>query len=214
MKKTLFILLLSILFAGTSFAQVKVGVTVGLNSSSFSETGDEAEEYNYLIGLQAGLVVDFKITEIVSVIPELLFSQRGAYQLFEQVGNAKNTQKNYCILNYLQLPLNLAANFKVGQSSKFTVFAGPYAGYLLNAQQKIETEIDGEKTTETEDIKIGSGKEEMKALDYGINIGAGYQFGNGMFIKVQYNLGLNNLYNYDSRTLKNRNLAITIGYYF
>ena len=215
MKRTLFILVLSILFAGTSFAQVKFGITTGLNISSFSESGSDAEVYNYIAGLQGGLVVDFNITENFSVIPEILFSQLGAYQLYEEERNSKNTYSYYWILNYLQVPLNFAYKINVGSSHKFTLFAGPYAGYLLSAQYKVESDIDGAKKTEKEeDIKIGSGENEVKALDFGINAGIGFQFGNGIFIKTQYNLGLNNLSNNSNSTLKNKNVAITIGYYF
>ena len=209
MKKTILLGVLSLIFASVSFAQVQVGITAGLSGSSFIESGEDAQDFNYLVGFQGGLVVDFNLTPKFSVIPELLFSQRGAYQKFEEADNSKNTIKYFCTINYVQLPVNVAYKF----NPKWFIFAGPYVGYAISGSQKQETNINGEKETETEDIEFGSGISQMNPLDYGVNFGAGMNFGKG-FIKLQYNLGLGNLYNHSSATLKNTNGAITVGYFF
>jgi len=214
MKKSLFILVFSILFAGTSLAQVRFGITTGLNFSSFS--GDKnfnGDSWGYLVGFQGGLVVDIGITENFSIIPELLYSQRGAYNKYEEIENKKNTVEFSFILNYLQVPVNLAYKLNVG-SSKLSLFAGPYVGYALSGQFKTDYNMDGEKESEKEDIEFGSDVEQMKALDYGVNIGAGFEFGSGMFLKLQYNMGLNNLSNDNSANVKNTNVAFTVGYLF
>ena len=217
MKKNVFILVLCVFFVGTSFSQVKVGITGGLNAAGFIHGGeydDEEKIGGTLVTFQAGLVADLKLTENISVVPELLFSQRGGYQKWEVVENKENTIEATITLNYVQLPVNLALYINAGKSSKLSIFAGPYAGYLLSGKGKIDTNFDGEKESQSEKIEIGSGEDQKKALDYGINAGLGYHFGSGAFLKLQYNLGLNNLNNYTSTTIKNRNIAFTVGYFF
>ena len=217
MKKNLLILVLSILFTGTSFAQTKFGITAGFNGSGISYGGEydkESAVAGTLVGFQVGLLVDLGITENISVIPEILYSQRGAFQKYEEEGNSKNTQSITYVFNYLQLPVNLAFKFNIGSSSKMSLFAGPYFGYLLSAEGKLETDIDGEKNEEKEKFEIGSNEDQFKALDYGVNAGLGFHWGNGMFLKLQYNLGLNNIVNFSEPTWKNKNVAITLGYTF
>ena len=213
MKKTLFVFVLSIFITGTTFAQVKPGLTAGLNFFSFSESGTDAEKYNFSAGFQGGLFVDVGITGNFSIIPELLFSQRGAMQWFEDEDNSDNYLKYYITLNYLQVPVNLAYKVNMGRSSKLFLFAGPYVGYALSGNREMELKLDGEKESFKEKMEIGSEVDQCKALDYGINIGTGIQFGKS-FIKLQYNMGLNNLYNHDLATLKNVNVGLTYGLYF
>jgi len=217
MKKNLFILVLCVFFASTSFAQMKFGVTAGLNGAGLVYGGDYNEETaikNTLICFQAGLVFDLGFTENISIVPELLFSQRGAFQKFEQIDNKQNTQSIYLTFNYLQLPVNLAFKFNAGRSSKMSIFAGPYVGYMISAEHKTETDWDGEKETETEKFEIGSNEDQLKALDYGVNAGLGFHWGNGMFLKLQYNMGLNSILNVSNPTYKNRNIALTLGFMF
>jgi len=213
MKKAFFILVLSIIFTGTSFAQVKLGLTAGLNISTLSMSEKNEVDWGYLAGFQGGLLIDCGITNNFSIIPELLISQRGAFLWVEEVDNSDNYIKNYFTINYLQVPLNLTYKIKLGKSAKFLLFAGPYVGYALSASTETEISYNGLKESEKEKVEIGPDEDQLKALDYGVNIGTGVQFGK-IFLKVQYNLGLNNLNNYDVPTTKNVNVGLTLGYYF
>ena len=197
MKRTFIVGILSILFVSASFAQTRIGITAGLNASNVNISGDgNSVSSNYKAGFQAGLVADFGISENFSIIPELLFSQRGCkFKGFD----------GSLTLNYLQLPVNLAYKFDVGYGSKLFIFAGPYVGYGISGKSK----FDGS----SEDVKFGSKEDEMKALDFGINVGVGYEY-EKVFFKLQFNPGLINLNNYDTPTTKNTNIAVTAGYFF
>jgi len=187
MKKIFLTGILSILFVGISFAQARIGATAGLNVSTY--TGDVSDAVDFKAGFQAGLVVDLGITESFSVIPELLFSQRGAKF---KGGNVSQT------LNYLQLPINAAYKLEAGYGSKVIIFAGPYLGYGISGS-------DG--------IKFGSKIEEVKPFDFGLNFGLGYQF-EKIFFKLQCNPGLLNMNNGSDIKIRNLNLAVTAGYFF
>ena len=73
MKKTILILALSILYAGVSVAQVKFGLTAGLNGSNTTAAyeGGGSKTTNYMkAGFQAGAVMDFGLTDHLSLLPE------------------------------------------------------------------------------------------------------------------------------------------------
>jgi len=190
MRKIFLTGILSILFVGISFAQApRVGVTAGLNVSNF--TGD-ASGLKYKAGFQAGVVADFGITQSFSIMPELLFAQRGAKVSEGAISVSTN-------LNYLQLPINAAYKFDVGMGSKVFVFAGPYFGYGISGSSG---------------VKFGSSADEVKAFDFGLNVGVGYEY-EKIFLKLQFNPGLMNLNNESGAgSVKNTNIAVSVGYYF
>jgi len=186
MKKIFITGLMSILIAGISFAQMpRIGVTAGLNASNINGTGNKNKA-----GLQAGLVADFSVIENFSVIPELLFSQRGYSN--DLLGGATSG----ITLNYIQLPVNAAYKFGVGNGSKVLVFAGPYFGYGISAT----------------DAVFGS-TGVYNRFDFGFNAGAGYEF-EKIFFKLQVNPGLINISHSSVVKSKNINVAVSAGYFF
>ena len=213
MNKFFFIGILTILSVSASFAQVKIGVTAGLNASDLIENGS-GTNHNYKAGFQTGVVADFSISDNFSIIPELLYSQRGAISKLKTTdkdGKKLLTSKSLN-LNYLQLPINMAYKINLGNSSKLMIFAGPYLGYGISGKVKSEAKSDKKKNNNSDKIKFGSKEEEVKPLDFGVNAGIGYQFEN-VFFKLQYNPGLINLNNKKNHSLKNTNVAVSVGYY-
>jgi len=212
MKKIILTGILSILFVGISFAQKpKIGITAGLNVSNENTSGDVSLSTDYKAGFQAGVVADFGITEKFSIMPELLFSQRGAKYKMSIAGNSVSASET---LNYLQLPINAAYKFDVGMGSKIFVFAGPYFGYGLSGKDKLETTINGEKDSSSTNVKFGSKQDDdLKAFDIGLNVGVGYLY-EKIFFKLQFNPGLMNLSNVSGTSGRNTNFAVTVGYFF
>jgi hypothetical protein len=200
MKKVILLAFIAVLSVVSANAQVKFGVTAGLNTSSV--TGDYTEDVKYKAGFQVGALLDYSISEKFSIIPELLFTQRGV-KGEEPEGNLTITST--INMNYLQIPINAAYKFDVAPDSKVLVFAGPYLGYALSGKAKFGPI--------SQDIEFGSKKGEVNPLDFGLNVGAGYQYSK-IFFKLQYNLGLSNLGNVGNNSEHNSNIAVTVGYLF
>jgi len=215
MKKTFLAGILTILFVSASYAQVKVGVTAGLNASRLENSGDNAAKSDYKAGFQVGLSTDFGITNNFSIMPELLFSQRGGKSnSTERDVNGKPISSSTSLtINYLQLPVNAACKFDVGNGSKLFVFAGPYLGYGLSGKGKSNIKSEGTKVNLSETVKFGSKETEMKRIDVGVNAGIVYQYEN-VFFKVQYNHGLTDIDNVKKSSTKNSNFSVSAGYYF
>jgi len=223
MKKILFLLVLSILSVGISFAQTKtrVGVTAGLNVSKFNASGEGAPSFDFKAGFQAGVVADFGITDKFSIMPELLFAQRGTK--YSELIDDDVTGSFSMTLNYLQLPINAAYKFDVGNGSKLFVFAGPYFGYGVSASGKITGKSQGVEVGVPFTVKFGSNPDNandedmavyLKSFDVGVNVGVGYEY-EKIFCKLQYNHGFSNLLNDSgSASMKNMNIAVSVGYYF
>jgi len=202
--KKIFLTLILCSFAGAMFAQgARFGITAGLNvSNQTSKMGSVSTSEDWKAGFQAGVFMDYAISPNLSLIPELLFAQRGYKMSTDILGE---TYSENTTLNYLQLPINLAYKFDVSNGQKLFPFAGIYLGYALSGTSK--------SGSESEKITLGSGADQMNALDYGVNLGLGYEYSNIVF-KVQYNLGLANLANVDGVSVKNNNVAVTVGYMF
>ena len=134
MKKVLLLVTLSIFFMSSAFARSpEIGITAGLNVSNTTRFSDNS----FKAGFQAGWVVDFGITDNFSIIPELLFSQRGYknknIHLVDFQGNIIVEKTVRETFNYLQIPINAAYKFDAGTDSKIIVFTGPYLGNALSA---------------------------------------------------------------------------------
>lgn len=194
---------------GVVSAQVKFGVTAGLNVSNETvKYGSFSIEPDWKAGFQAGVFLDCALTSQLSIIPELLFTQRGC-KLSDEDEDSGVKATNTLTLNYLQLPINLAYKLDLGSGQQLFPFVGLYAGYGISGKMKVKAG----SYSASGDVEFGSKDDEVKPLDFGLNIGVGYQYSSILF-KLQYNLGLANLDNEDDCTTKNKNLAISVGFMF
>lgn len=211
MKKLFFAVIFTAI-AMTSINAQKFGAKAGLNIANIKETGEYAESYDNLLGLNIGAVAEFEITEKFAFQPELLFSMQGAKTSYKEdfyYGEYKGK------LNYLNIPLIAKYYFAKG----FNVQAGPQIGILLSAKSDYtETEIDfitleQSTTSGTEDIK-----KYYNSIDFALAFGAGYKMDNGLFFDARYNLGLTDLAKdrdaNDNGSLKNSVISFSVGYFF
>jgi hypothetical protein len=98
-------------------------------------------------------------------------------------------------LNYLNIPV--MAKFYVADA--FSLEAGPQIGFLLSAKS------DG--------VDI---KDSLSSTDFGLNLGAGYDFTENLSAGLRYNFGLSNISDYedDNSSVKNGVLSVSLGYKF
>ena len=185
-------------FAFSNAQETKFGVKGGLNLTNL--TGD-VEGTSSLIGFHVGGFAEIKLTDKFAIQPELLFSTQGAKieETFFDESYEYDTK-----LNYLNIPV--LAKFYVTEA--FSVEAGPQLGVLLSAKQ------DGEDV-----------KDFYKSVDFGFNVGAGYNFTENLSVGLRYTIGLSSVFDTpDSDELegfeiedidvKNSVFALSLGYKF
>ena len=192
-------------FSFANAQDVKYGAKAGLNISSI--TGDGTEDVSSKIGFQVGGFAEIKISDKFAIQPELLYSAQGAKTSYADViegfdVDVKATQK----LAYLNIPV--MAKYYVTEG--FSLEAGPQLGFLLSAEQEATVSFEGESVTDSAD-----NKEDFNSIDFGFNLGAGYDVTENINLGVRYSIGLSNILK-DSEDSKqnNSNIAIAVGYKF
>jgi len=195
------LLTLSVLFATSSYAQVRIGPSVGFNFASVY--GDE-ENNDFILGLRAGLTFDLGIAKFFSIVPEVNFSQMGYKYVHKDEGVTETAR-----FNYIQVPLNLVFKIKLDTNTRFLIFAGAYGAYAFGGN--IKAKYDGGET-ETTKLSFGTNQGEVNPLDIGLNLGLGLQV-KKFYTKLQYNAGINNMSNNPQYTALNYGLALSLGFF-
>lgn len=201
MKKITMSLLAIFAFSGAALAQtpdIKIGAKAGLNISNISDLDDSKSK----TGFHVGAVAEIFITEKFSVQPEIIYSTQGAKQeetvYFMGVSaKFKATTK----LDYLNIPI-MAKYYII---DGLNVQAGPQVGFNVKSEAKMEA--NGE--SETMDMKS-----DTKKVDFGLNLGVGYELPIGVFFDARYNLGLSKISKEGDNSAKNRVFQISVGYKF
>ncbi|MDQ8005526.1 MAG: porin family protein [Pedobacter sp.] len=187
--------------AGVTFPKITAS-TMGISLNTSSKTS-----------FYVGGIADINISPIFSFQPGLTYVGKGGKfdirEMAEQMGadpedlnGADAITFNY---SYLELPLNLLANFNAGTGKVF-IGAGPYAAYALSANIKAGDEkIDAE---------FGSEDGQLKRMEFGLNFLGGYKLSNGLNIHAGYGLGLSNTENSNEGNTKNKVFSVGLGFNF
>jgi hypothetical protein len=229
MKKLLLSAALLVAAFGAN-AQVSFGGHVGANFASGKTTDNSSTPSTSLtlktkVGLTIGAVAEIEFGGGLSFRPELNFIQKGGkFSESQTSGPITYASTGSTSLSYLQLAPNFVYNFEAG-SGKVFVGAGPDIAFGMGGKDKSTTVITstiagfpGSTTSGDSKVKFDGKKDatdndtHLKALDFGINVLAGYKLSNGAFISAGYTIGLSNISPYDKTTYKNSGFNIKLGY--
>lgn len=202
-----------------SNAQVGIGVKGGLNLSKLSmkEDADSGVKNDFSMGGAYGLIFNFKVNDVFSLQPELLYSTQGSAMSASLLGLEFKLKQ---ILNYIQVPVLGKLSFG-SENVRFFINAGPYVGYMLSA--KVKAEALGQENEEKVDFSDPDVKESANRLDVGVAAGLGIAFKVGpgdIFVEGRYNLGLMDINKGDQTKVtgyeaqKNRVINFSAGYIF
>lgn len=242
MKKFVFLLVALFSFSVVFAQDISYGLKAGVN---YGATKTTDEDYNALFNPGVfphfGAFAEFGFGEFFAIQPELNYFVSGfkgngentAYTGLDTGGIELNINNGVNgNLSYLQIPVM----FKYYFTDALSLDAGPYISFLLSAK------YDGKKTAFDVPVSDGEGgyvlmdivttydKEDMKdeynSMDYGLGVGATYNFDFGLNISARYNLGLADLDATDKGTasgsdrlqadykVQNRIFQFTVGYKF
>jgi hypothetical protein len=164
---------------------MKKSVLFGLLGLLFSITTAQAQKQGF--GLRAGIntsnvnneiaisphfgvYYSIIITENFGLQPELLYSVQPTHF---SGNNLSSTRR----LSYINLPIMA----KIYVANGFNLQFGPYVGLLASARSDNDADVS---------IKIN-----FRDFDYGVGLGAAYEFPAGFNLGARYNLGLANVAN-------------------
>lgn len=225
-------MLLLVFVSSMSLAQIRYGVQGGLNFSSinqnFADSGDETES-NLRIGHNLGLVVEYSLNDVLSIRSGLKLTSKGtAFDLEDGTPNEINADGyNRIIVNYLELPMNVAYDlgpvravggfyFAAGISAKnkydYTM-SGSFGGTTFSETEKGSDIID----FNTGEFDPDNDNDEINRYDFGVNIGVEYDLA-PVTLSLSYAKGFSNLTlndpedpDFDKSDFKTTNSTLSIG---
>lgn len=207
MKKIILSVFAMMAFAFTNAQETKFGIKGGFNLSNFS--GDtEGVNFKARPGFNIGGFVEFKLTDQFAIQPEILYSTAGAKAVDFEVSDGGMLLNGDVAFNFSYI--NIPVMFKYYVAEKFNIEAGPQVGFLTSAKTK--TTVDGFSGSDEQDVK-----DLFESVDFGLNLGAGYDFTDNFSAGLRYNLGLANIANTeegDDTKLHNGVFSLSVGYKF
>jgi len=209
---------------------------------SYKRTSDMTYSTGNLIGFHVGAIVDIGINEFFYIQPGILLTSKGG-EINEESNETESNGDYYKRKSeesitpyYIDIPIMLSLKGKLNDHLALRAQAGPYIGFGLFG--KLESKYERDENTSYNGIEQRSEKSKIKNIfsptasekeefesslfddgfkgfnrfNAGIGFGGGIEF-DGLYIGVNYNYGLTNLYkdkNYLG--LYDRTLGITVGY--
>lgn len=216
MKKTLLSLSILVGLGTAALAQTTKPVSFGVKAGiafpnmSISASGTSVS-FDSKTSFYVGGIVDFAVSDIISIQPGLTYISKGTKfngDILDFEDSSTSAESATLNFNYLELPVNVVANFQVGNAGKVFVGAGPYFAYALSANAKYGSEKEKLNFSENEEFKRG---------EFGLNFLAGYQLNNGFNIHAGYGLGLSSIVKEPEAmdiSFKNKVFSVGVGYSF
>ncbi len=215
MKNILLVATAIIMTTQTSTAQITLRPELGLNLSNMKRiwTGqDRWPAAKAKAGLKGGAYVNIPLVKGLYIEPGLLYVAQGYSMdiIFSDINGNTSPGKLKCNTHYLQIPLNLGYELlQSKKTGKLFIHAGPYLGYAVAGKEYVT-----ENTFDIPDRKLAIGnrkEDDLLPLDWGINIGLGYQIPKGIYIRLQYSAGIANL-TPQQTTVSARNYAASLAF--
>lgn len=206
-----------VLFAPNTSLFAQFGIRAGINLASEVKLEQVAEVIG---GLQKENLTGYQIGLIYQAMPAmsglgadfaLMLSQKG-YVFTDKESLTSMVIHGYKEVNYFELPVNLRYRVKLGFLAIYG-YGGMYAGYLISGKSTNETQ------NTSENISLSGFK---SALDYGYNLGMGFEFFNKIQLGASWSQGLkeissefsNSNSNSNSNDCYNRVFSVNLCYMF
>lgn len=194
MKKLILSLgLLAGIASAAQAQEARFGVKAGINLANV--TGSDVKNNKNLVGAAVGVMGDFSLSDLISLHPELLYSQKGV-----KLENGSATAQSR--FSYLDVPLLLRV-----KADGLFFEAGPQVGFLIAEKDEVNIPGLGSSTS--------TSTNGTRKVDVGYIAGVGYQLPQGLELGVRYNGGISDLSDPSSGS-KTRNsvFQLQVGYLF
>lgn len=216
MKKTILSLGLLAGIIGTAQAQsgIKVGIKGGANLASW--TGTDKMDVKNKYGFSAGATFNFALSDLISLQPELLYSQKGITldyagsnnsdaSVFKSGGNLSGTFKQ--TLSYIDVPVLVRVNTGGSDGSGLFFELGPQGSFLIAQRGFIDS---GDKATvvlagpqrnnnnssnsSSPAVAVGNSTDDFNKVVIGYAAGIGYQLTSGLSLGIRYTGDISQVY--------------------
>ena len=214
-------------------AQLRIGAKGGISIPNLEGNSEQSKGYTSRQAVYGGLFLNFKLTHLISLQPEINFSsqggQRNGIQLIPSDAisgislppgvNLYANFKNATILNYLEIPV--LVKFTLGHKLKYYACFGPHIGFLVEAKTKTNgSSLLYLDATGTTPLKLNENslppvsfnsttgiKESIKTVNAGAQGGLGLQYPLGpgsIFCEGRAVIGITNIQTHPETDGKNQ----------
>jgi len=192
----------------TVAANAQVGLEMGLNMADLAiKSGGTSVATGFKPGFGMGTAADIGIGDGHLYFEPGLFFEMNGCKLTAGAGG------NYSI-NTITIPVYL--EYKSGEKcgKRFFFGAGPVIGNNMSGSYTING--SGGVPDQSGSFTIGSNAGDLKALDIGLGVNAGYQFRNGLYFRLHYQMGFANILGGGdgNNSIKSSAFGLTMGYIF
>lgn len=204
MKKLLWLASISIFGILNGYSQdkgdIELGVGAGINLSNVSSY-DGQNNTSYLTALNAGVSGEYYFSDRWGIKAKLIYENKGWADGFISIENTNSFESDFK-LTYITLPI--MANWHFGSKRNWYLNFGPYAGFLLDAEDS--------------ELKIDL-KDAFKSTDFGLALGIGYKFvisdRTKLYIEYDGQSGLIDIFEDNSGdVIKNNRSSLNVGVLF
>lgn len=161
-----------------SVAKFSFGASGGVNFSNLLQANGGTQ--NVITGFHFMGFGEYRFNDKFSIQPGVSYSRQGAETDEIYVSEFDATTKFKMTLDYVNIPILV----KYYVAGGFSVEAGPQLGILTSAKAT-DIVVDGQSSSEDVDIK-----DMFKGTDLALDLGASYDFQNGLLVGGRYNVGL------------------------
>ena len=175
-------LMLATLCPSLTFAQFRVGPTLGFNLSSMQHSSEAREtiEGNFedakilpLLRLQIGATAEYALSDRLYLQSGLLINGGGVNYKYNYNGfgvDVKGSLKT--LFSYIDIPLT--ARYQLAELDGFSLsgWGGFIVGIAAGGKYKLDVSAAGERDSDSESIDFGSGtSDDMKSTDFRLALG-------------------------------------------
>jgi len=203
-RKVILVVAILALLVIKSSGQIDLGIKGGINVSYQLESGVSLSGDDLIVGLNAGGIVRYHINEWLALKSDISYIQKGRRHrnLSEGSRNLVPDRFHYIILP-LKVEISTGERVGLDKGQKLFFAAGPYYGFLLNAERKEDdTNISLNETTDN--------------YDYGLSLDLGFEFpvkNHSITFGANYETGLSKFAEYDNE-LRNNTISFNVGFIF
>lgn len=190
----------------------------GIRDMKQTDANGQELDTEFIRGFHFGLTAAVPVKAGFFLQPGIVYSTKGATSRQATLGGVREHKLK---LGYIEMPLHLLYRSAIGKGS-ILFGAGPYAAIAINGNRTIE----GSGTSDTRKLKFtgtvgaadAADETYFRRFDAGLDLVAGYEFGNSVLLQLIYQRGMVNarpdyeLSPNDKTTAKHRGLSLSVGY--
>ena len=214
MKKIISLLAALALMVPASAQGLKLadGIHYGV-VGGFTSSGTNIKDFSpkHIALYHAGITAKFNLGIGFAIQPSLIYQVKGVKLSDMQLGDEFVHQFDYK-LGYLELPVNIQWGPDLMAFRPYA-FVEPFIGYAVNNDliEKIKTEDLGDYTPDK--VKNGWKEYGLKRFEYGLGLGAGFEFWR-IQLSAQWFWNFGNLYDNDTERVDGNRIAQNIKHAF